>query len=191
MRIGWLLRACRTRSAENRYTTLAAFADRLATVTTRQVSVSTLSRWENGATAIPQWAVTGYETVLGLEPGLLSATSDTVFRYHIPPTARPLHWIRQRGPTAGESLDELTERAVRGGLMTSERWDRLSDLIGRRPDLVFVPSSTWEHIASRLLLETAITDGARAAPRLTRRTPARPALRGAGATRRPRTGTPP
>jgi hypothetical protein len=160
MRIGWLLRACRTRSPENRYATLAAFADRLATVTTRQVSVSTLSRWENGATAIPQWAVAAYETVLGLEPGLLSATSDTVFRYHIPPTAQPLHWIRQRGPTAGEPLDELTERAVRGGLMTSERWDRLSDLIGRRPGLVFVPSSTWEHIASRLLLETAIADGA-------------------------------
>ncbi|WP_290059351.1 tetratricopeptide repeat protein [Amycolatopsis solani] len=159
-RVGWLLRTNRVLGGRSRYRKLAAFAaDFDADGVTPSVSVSTLSRWENRVTTVPGAAVRRYERMLDLRPGLLVAVNDTVARYLTPPTQTVPPWARHRRPNPGAPLDELIDLAVTDAVLGSEEWDRLTELLACRPQLVLSPASTWLRLSERLLTEMCIADG--------------------------------
>jgi hypothetical protein len=154
-----MLRLNRLGAQDRRLVRLSTFAERLTVDSGRAVSISSLSRWENGLTTVPYWAASSYERILGMPPGLLVATADTVYRYHQPPTRTSPQWARQRLPADGGNIDDLVDRVAGGGPMTAGDWDRLSGVISGRPELVLTPTSTWARMAERLLLELSIADG--------------------------------
>ena len=154
-----MLRLNRMASADRRLARLPAFADRLAEDSGRAVSVSSLSRWENGLTTVPYWAASSYERILDMPAGLLVATADTVYRYHQAPTWTSPQWARQRLSAAEGNIDDLLDRVAHDGDMASGDWDRLSGVISGRPGLVLTPAVTWVRMAERLLLELSIADG--------------------------------
>ncbi|WP_439382843.1 hypothetical protein [Amycolatopsis lexingtonensis] len=159
-RAGWLLRTNRVLGARTRYRRLSAFAaDFDADGVTPSVSVSTLSRWENRVTTVPGAAVRRYERMLDLRPGLLVAVNDTVARYLTPPTQAVPPWARHRRPNPGAPLDELVDLAVTEAVLGSEEWDRLTELLAGRPQLILSPASTWQRLSERLLTEMCVADG--------------------------------
>ncbi|MBE8519465.1 hypothetical protein ILP97_18470 [Amycolatopsis sp. H6(2020)] len=159
-RVGWLLRTNRVLGSDPRYRRLAAFAaDFGADGQTPSVSISTVSRWENRRTTVPSAAVRRYEQMLDLRPGLLAAVNDTVARYLTPPTQSVPPWARHRRPTPGAPLDELIDLAGTDAVVSSDEWDRLTELLACRPHLVLSPASTWQRLSERLLTEMCIADG--------------------------------
>jgi hypothetical protein len=159
-RVGWLLRTNRVLGSHSRYRRLADFAaDFDADGQTPSVSISTVSRWENRRTAVPSAAVRRYEQMLDLRPGLLAAVNDTVARYLTPPTQTVPPWARHRRPTPGAPLDELIDLAGTDAVVSSDEWDRLTELLACRPNLVLSPASTWHRLSERLLTEMCIADG--------------------------------
>lgn len=157
-RVGWLLRVNRTLDPRSRHRSLARFAKDFAP--DQRIAPSTLSRWETGKVAIPHWVPARYETTLALPPMLLSAAADTSYRYHTRPSALIPNWAQhRRRPAPGPVLDQLVDRAVGDDVMTAGAWDRLSELVARRPHLVLSPATTWSRLAERLLTELSIADG--------------------------------
>ncbi|MCR6487781.1 hypothetical protein M8542_33645 [Amycolatopsis sp. OK19-0408] len=157
-RVGWLLRVNRTLGPRSRHRSLAGFAREFAP--DQRIAPSTLSRWETGKVAIPHWAPARYEATLALPAMLLSAAADTSYRYHTPPSALIPNWAQhRRRPGPGPLLDELVDRAAGDDVMSAGSWDRLSELIARRPQLVLSPASTWARLTERLLTELSIADG--------------------------------
>ncbi|MEV5721607.1 hypothetical protein AB0L41_47805 [Amycolatopsis mediterranei] len=157
-RVGWLLRVNRTFSTHSRHRSLNGFAQDFAP--DQRIAPSTLSRWETGKVTIPHWVPACYEATLGLPSMLLSAAADTSYRYHTQPSALIPNWAQhRRRPTLGPVLDQLVDRAVGDDMMTAGAWDRLSELIARRPQLVLSPATTWSRLTERLLTELSIADG--------------------------------
>ncbi|MEV6825238.1 hypothetical protein [Amycolatopsis sp. NPDC051102] len=157
-RVGWLLRVNRTLGTRSPQRSLHGFARNFAP--DQRIAPSTLSRWETGKAAIPHWVPARYETALSLPPMLLSAAADTSYRYHTPPSVLIPNWAqRRRPPVPGPGLDRLVDRAVGDDTMTAGDWDRLIELIARRPQLVLSPATTWSRLTERLLTELSIADG--------------------------------
>ncbi|WP_254646477.1 hypothetical protein [Streptomyces sp. GbtcB6] len=123
-RVAWLLRVNRLLGTDPAFRSLPAFAAAFhGGCHDRDVSVSTLSRWETARTAAPWAAVRRYEELLGLPRNLLTATARTVWRYLAPGP------VLDTAPvTAGEdALEDLLEQALSGTVTTGEDWDRLAD----------------------------------------------------------------
>lgn len=157
-RVGWLLRVNRTLDTHSRNRSLNDFAHDFAP--DQRIAPSTLSRWETGKVAIPHWVPARYEATLALPSMLLSAAADTSYRYHTQPAALIPNWAQhRRRPTPRPVLDQLVDRAVGDDMMTAGAWDRLSELIAGRPQLVLSPATTWSRLTERLLTELSIADG--------------------------------
>lgn len=157
-RVGWLLRVNRTLGTHTRHRSLNGFAHDFAPG--QRIAPSTLSRWETGKVTIPHWVPARYEATLALPSMLLSAAADTSYRYHTRPSALIPNWAQHRQrPAPGPGLDQLVDRAVGDDTMTAGAWDRLSELIARRPQLVLSPATTWSRLSERLLTELSIADG--------------------------------
>ncbi|MGW5722061.1 hypothetical protein ACWEVP_38220 [Amycolatopsis sp. NPDC003865] len=157
-RVGWLLRVNRVLGTRSRNRSLSGFAQDFAP--DQRIAPSTLSRWETGKSAIPHWAPARYEATLALPFMLLSAAADTSYRYHTRPSPLIPNWAQRRRPPApGPVLDQLVDRAIGGDVLTAGDWDRLSELIARRPQLVLSPATTWARLTERLLTELSIADG--------------------------------
>ncbi|MEU6194125.1 XRE family transcriptional regulator [Streptomyces sp. NPDC047061] len=154
-RVAWLLRVNRLLGTDPAFRSLPAFAAAFrGGCYDRDVSVSTLSRWETARTAAPWAAVRRYEELLGLPRNLLTATARTVWRYLAPAP------VLDTAPVAaGEDLlEDLLEQALSGAVMAGEDWDRLADGLCARPDVVLMPSGTWYGLAERLVEEMVIAD---------------------------------
>ncbi|MFC8394585.1 XRE family transcriptional regulator [Streptomyces sp. NPDC057238] len=120
----------------------------------REVSVSTISRWETARAPVPWRAVRRYEELLGLPRNQLTATARTVWRYWAPGPVLDVEAVA----TSPTPLEDLLDRAVSDHLMTGDDWDRLVDGLCARPDVVLMPTGTWEQVAERLVEEMVIAD---------------------------------
>lgn len=154
-RTAWLLRVNRLLAEEKPLRSLPAFAAAFHGGSYgREVSVSTVSRWETGRTPVPWNAVRRYEELLGLPRNLLTATARTVRRYWAP---GPILDVDPVAPAA-RHLEDLLEQAVSGDVMTGDDWDQLVDGLCAAPDAVLMPSGTWSRLAERLVEEMVIAD---------------------------------
>lgn len=153
-----MLRTSRCLSGRSGHDRLGKFADALARAGHPRVAVSTVSRWESGAASVPHWVPGAYEGVLGLRPGLLGATADTVYRYHVSPAGAGASWTR-RQPTDRDQLDALLEPVLSADLVSGREWSRLSACIADEPGLVLAPARTWDLMSARLLTEISVADG--------------------------------
>jgi hypothetical protein len=120
----------------------------------REVSVSTVSRWETARIPVPWRAVRRYEELLGLPRNQLTATARTVWRYWAPGAVPKVEAVA----TSPTRLEDLLDRAVSDEVMTGDDWDRLVDGLCARPDVVLMPTGTWEHVSERLVEEMVIAD---------------------------------
>ncbi|MGW4492396.1 XRE family transcriptional regulator [Streptomyces sp. NPDC004376] len=156
MRVAWLLRVNRLLGQDTALRSLPGFAAAFrGGAYAREVSVSTVSRWETGVTPVPWAAVRRYEELLGLPRNLLTATARTVWRYLAP---GPVLDTAPAGPAARD-LEDLLEQAVSDDVMSGDDWDQLAEGICVRPDVVLMPSGTWYRLAERLVEEMVIADG--------------------------------
>ncbi|WP_406124070.1 XRE family transcriptional regulator [Streptomyces sp. NBC_00989] len=154
-RVAWLLRVNRLLAEEKPLRSLPAFSAAFhGGMYDREVSTSTVSRWETGRTTVPWRAVRRYEELLALPRNTLTATARTVWRYWAP---GPVLDVDPAGPAA-RLLEDLLEQAVSGDVMTGDDWDQLTDGLCARPDAVLMPSGTWSALAERLVEEMVIAD---------------------------------
>ncbi len=154
-RVAWLLRVNRLLAEEKPLRSLPAFSAAFhGGMYDREVSTSTVSRWETGRTPVPWRAVRRYEELLALPRNTLTATARTVWRYWAP---GPVLDVDPAGPAA-RPLEDLLEQAVSGDVMTGDDWDQLTDGLCARPDAVLMPSGTWSALAERLVEEMVIAD---------------------------------
>lgn len=162
-RVGWLLRINRLYGAEDRWSTIGAFADAFRGGDFWSgISASTISRWETGAVRAPYPGVRRYEQLLELPDCLLVAAADTIYRYAAPagvgPPTLDRGTLHDTGPAAYRRLEELIDRVRSTDVMTGTQWDELTGHICVRPDLVIVPGSIWTDVAERLIAEMIISD---------------------------------
>ncbi|WP_250399235.1 XRE family transcriptional regulator [Streptomyces cellostaticus] len=120
----------------------------------REVSVSTVSRWETARTPVPWRAMRRYEELIGLPRNQLTATARTVWRYWAPGPVLDVETVAD-SPTP---LEDLLDQTVSDAMMTGDDWDRLVDGLCARPDVVLMPTGTWEYVAERLVEEMVIAD---------------------------------
>ncbi|MFF8930128.1 XRE family transcriptional regulator [Streptomyces longwoodensis] len=154
-RIAWLLRANRLLAEEESLRSLPVFAGAFHGGSyDREVSSSTVSRWETSRTAVPWRAMRRYEELLGLPRNVLIATARTVWRYWAP---GPVVDVDPVAPAA-RPLEDLLEQAVSEDVMTGDDWDQLAEGLCSRPDVVLMPSGTWVRLAERLVEEMVIAD---------------------------------
>ncbi|MEV7097741.1 hypothetical protein AB0M80_33305 [Amycolatopsis sp. NPDC051045] len=161
-RIGWLLRTNRIHAPEPEMRRLRQFAETWADIIPgAPPSISTLSRWENGASAAPHTAVCGYETILGHSGEALVAVTDTVARYYRGTADAAPQLARREIPddVAAHRLDTLIDLVVAGGHVSGPEWNELTSLLCRTPYAILSPQCTWETLSERLLVEMAISDG--------------------------------
>ncbi|MBN0048439.1 helix-turn-helix domain-containing protein [Streptomyces actuosus] len=154
-RIAWLLRVNRLLAEERPLRSLSAFAAAFhGGAYDRDVSASTVSRWETGRKPVPWPAVRRYEELLGLPRNLLTATARTVWRYWAPGPVLDV----DPGGVPARPVEDLLEQAVSDDVMTGDDWDQLVDGLCARPDVVLMPSGTWSRLAERLVEEMVIAD---------------------------------
>ncbi|MFJ9631593.1 XRE family transcriptional regulator [Streptomyces sp. NPDC101175] len=154
-RVAWLLRVNRLLAGESSLRSLPAFATAFHGGSyDREVSVSTVSRWETGRTPVPWKAVRRYEELLALPRNTLTATARTVWRFWAP---GPVLGVDPAGPAA-RPMEDLLEQAVSHDVMTGDDWDQLVDGLCARPDVVLMPSGTWSALSERLVEEMVIAD---------------------------------
>ncbi|MFF9606141.1 hypothetical protein ACF1GY_28260 [Streptomyces sp. NPDC014684] len=160
VRAGWLLRAHRTRQRDPALRGLAGFARayrenwRLA----GGVSPSSLSRWENGLVPVTAAAVLRYEYLVGLAPYSLLAPVQTIARHEGGPAAAVFLRGSRGAPQAGPRMEELLDRALDSGTLTSADWDDLTRwAVGG--DGHVSPGRVRGAVARRLLQETMVADG--------------------------------
>lgn len=156
-RLGWLLRANRVCGTQVEYHRLRDFALAYADLGPGAVSLSTLSRWENGRSEVTYDGARRYEALLGLAPLSLVAVCDTVSRYLTRPGCSAP--VLARSGSTRRSVDALTARACGGDWMTGADWDELTNGLAREPHLTFSPADIWARLAGRLLTEMSISDG--------------------------------
>ncbi|MEU6852842.1 XRE family transcriptional regulator [Actinacidiphila alni] len=160
-RIAWLLRVNRIYARDPRWAKGAVFAGAFSGGSwTGEVSTSTISRWETGATRAGRPAVRRYEQLLGLPPGRLTATADNLHRYAMPSAGAVPLLARPAGdPGAAErQVDVLLDRALDDTPVTGGEWDELTVLLTTHPQLR-LRSRDWTALAERLLTESLVSDG--------------------------------
>jgi hypothetical protein len=160
-RIAWMLRVNRVFGSSERLARASSFATAFSGgCWPGTASESKVSRWETAAVRVPYQAMRRYEELLGLFPGLLTATADNIHAYYS--TRRG-----SRNATAGNSgpggmptrhIEELVDKAGSSGVMTGQEWDELTREIAGRPNFYICPSAIWTTLAERLLQEQIVAD---------------------------------
>ena len=132
-------------------------------------SESKVSRWETAVVRVPHQAMRRYEELLGLFPGLLTATADNVHAYYCtdPGCRRAGGWNGGQLRLAARRIDELIDKAGSRATMSGHEWDELTREIASRPDFYICPSATWTTLTERLLQEQIIADRVAWAQRFT------------------------
>jgi hypothetical protein len=160
-RVAWLLRVNRLYGRDPRWAKGAVFAEAFrGGCWPAEVSTSSVSRWETGATRAGYRAARRYEQLLGLPPGRLTATADNLYRYATPSAGAVPLLIRPPGdPEAAERrVDVLLDKALDDVPVTGGEWDELTALLVIHPQLR-LRSRDWTALAERLLTESLVSDG--------------------------------
>jgi hypothetical protein len=123
-------------------------------------SESKVSRWETAAVRVPYQAMRRYEELLGLFPGLLTATAGNIRAYY---SARRGSRNAEAGSSeaggmAARRIGELIDKAGSNAVMTGQEWDELTREIAGQPNFYIHPSATWTTLAERLLQEQIVAD---------------------------------
>jgi hypothetical protein len=160
-RIAWMLRVNRLFGNDERWAKASLFAAAFGGgCWPGTANESKISRWETAALRVPTLAIKRYEELLGLAPGLLTATAESVSAYYCAglgqhgaglPVAR-----RRQVPV--RRIEELIDKAGSSAVMTGFEWDELTREISALPDFYIFPSVTWEILTQRLLQEQIIAD---------------------------------
>jgi hypothetical protein len=104
-----------------------------------------------------------YEELLGLAPGRLVATADTIYRYAARQPNGPPMLARGAAAEAGSNgymyMEELLDRALSTDEMSGWQWDELTGQLSLIPAVVIVPRRLWADLADRLVEETVVSDG--------------------------------
>lgn len=121
---------------------------------------SKVSRWETAALRVPHQAIRRYEELLGLQPGLLTATTHNIHAYYCTQAScRSVGaWNGGQGRLAPRRIEELVDKAGSSAMMTGQEWDELTLEISSRPDFYICPSATWATLTERLLQEQIVAD---------------------------------
>ncbi|WP_055490858.1 hypothetical protein [Streptomyces sp. TP-A0356] len=157
-RIAWLLRVNRTLGPHAEYASLPAFARAFRGGSyPRDVSPSTVSRWETAQAPVPRAAVRRYEELLALPPDLLVATVETTARYLAPSALErpPL----PGGPQETRATEDLLDHALSDDVMSGAEWGRLTDGLCASGAVTLMPSGVWSLLTRRLVEEMVIADG--------------------------------
>jgi hypothetical protein len=160
-RIAWLLRVNRLFGSDERWAKASLFAAAFGGgCWPGTANESKISRWETAALHVPTLAVRRYEELLGLTPGLLVATAESVSAYYrAEPGQGGAGWSsRRRGQVPVRRIEELIDKAGSSAVMTGSEWDELTREISVVPNFYICPSVTWEILAQRLLQEQIIAD---------------------------------
>jgi hypothetical protein len=146
-RLAWLLGINRMLRLDGAY---AHRRDFLAALADQGVACdeSKLSRWESGATGVPDEAVQAYEEILGLEPHSLRSAIGLEID---PGPARHLE------PRTPQELDRLITDMLEGNA-TGRQWMELTDELLADRD-VYLRSSDWSQLTTQLLSEQARATG--------------------------------
>jgi hypothetical protein len=164
LRVAWLLRVNRLLGPNLEWTRTATFAAAFrGGCYPKGVSESTVSRWETGSGRVTFLALRRYEELLGLVPGLLVSTADTIYRY-VKPTADGPPTLSRGGPAepgtpSHTRLETLLERALSSEEMSGWAWDELTSQLSVLPSIIIVPGRAWTDLAGRLLEEMIVADG--------------------------------
>jgi hypothetical protein len=123
-------------------------------------SESKVSRWETASVRVPHQAMRRYEELLGLCPGLLTATADNMYAYYCtqPAGRNATACDGQQTGLPARRIEELIDKAGSSAVMTGQEWDELTGEIAGRPDFYICPSVTWATLAERLLQEQIVAD---------------------------------
>lgn len=164
LRVAWLLRVNRLLGSNADWTRTANFAAAFRGGSyPKSVSESTVSRWETGAGRATFHTLRRYEELLGVVPGLLVSTADTIYRYVRPVAAGPPTLTRgapaEPGTPAHARLEALLERSVSGEAMSGWNWDELTGQLAGLPSIIMIPRRLWLDLAGRLLEEMIVADG--------------------------------
>jgi hypothetical protein len=163
-RIAWLLRVNRLLGENEEWLRTSTFAAAMrGGPDPTSVSESAVSRWETGAARVTFRTIRRYEELLGLPSGTLVAAVDAQFRYSAP-SGRPAPTLTRPGSrdpaeVPYRRVEELLDRAARGGVMGGNDWDELTGHLALRPATVLVPSRLWTDLSERLLGEMLVSDG--------------------------------
>lgn len=123
-------------------------------------SESKVSRWETAVVRVPYQAMRRYEELLGLPPGLLTATADNIHAYYCTKPGCQNAAASNGGQSGLPAwrIGELIDKAGSSAVMTGREWDELTREIAGRPDFYICPSATWATLAERLLQEQIVAD---------------------------------
>jgi transcriptional regulator with XRE-family HTH domain len=148
-RIGWLLATSRLHHSGGSFDDGSRFAEALTKVGV-PVSRSLVSRWESGRIPISYDGMSGYESILGLEPGRLSSTTGylkaslaTVRTRAIRPKLDP------NEPGFADRLDDLID-CVEDRTATARDWQELGWHLAASP-MAHLRRRTWEALAEGLV----------------------------------------
>ncbi len=122
---------------------------------------SKVSRWETATLRVPYQAVRRYEELLGLRPGLLTASADNIHAYYCPLPGCPgsSGWsLPRRDPVPVARIGELIDQGRSDAVMTGHEWDEITREISAEPRFFISPATTWAVLAERLLAEQIIAD---------------------------------
>jgi len=152
--VGWLLSNARQYSGVDGVQTAAGFARAGGF---EPVHRSAVVRWEHGQVPITHDIVRRYETVLGLPYGqLLSAVeylAQLDDRHHRIPFLSAPWALGDR-----EIAQALFDRALDGGALTGQDWDRLTGFLQNRDEWL-IRSVDWAALIRRLSLEVSVHVG--------------------------------
>jgi hypothetical protein len=160
-RIAWLLRVNRVFGGDERWAKASEFATAFhGGCWPGTANESKISRWETAAVRVPHPAIRRYEELLGLEPGLLTATVDNVHAYYCADTGcrSTGSWNGRGAAMPAGRIEELVDKAGSCEIMTGQEWDELTREIAAVPNFFICPSATWRTLAERLLEEQIIAD---------------------------------
>ena len=115
-----------------------------------------ISRWESGGDRVPNRVIAGYEKVLGLAPGHISAPI-TGLRRSLDPGSTSTEAVITNPERAHEDLDGLFERIDEAP--HGSDWLDLTNYLATHPQIYLRPKS-WMQLTDSLISETGRAAGA-------------------------------
>ena len=161
--IAWLLRVNRIFGPDEGFARASVFATAFCGgCWPGTANESKVSRWETAALRVPYQAIRRYEELLGLRPGLIAASAETIHGYYCPDPGCP-GWdgwsLPRHEPVPVGRISELIDKARSDDVMTGQDWDEVTREISAVPFFFISPGSTWAALAERLLQEQIVSDG--------------------------------
>lgn len=149
-RLAWLLTVLRLHHPDPKLNGRTNFAHAL-TATGVTADPTRMSRWESGTHPLTDRILNGYQEVLGLQPGHLTALANRIRSSLDPAASTPL----EHSADDQASLDELFERLEKR-THTGQDWVRLVHRAVERNDL-YLPTRVWQHLVPLLVRERSFS----------------------------------